>query len=265
MGKKAIFFDIDGTLYDNSFGVSKSTREAISRLNENGHYTFICSGRSRIMIPDNGLLDIGFDGVIAACGTYGEYKNQEIFNEVIPEDIALETIETVKRHQVIPILEGRNNLYFDDELTYNEKATQIRDYIFSLIGEHFQPIRKNLHKLSFNKLSISYEVYEEYEKIKKSLEGYYDYIEHINKDVELVPKGFSKATGIKTICQHLGIKQEDTYSFGDSINDVAMLKYAGVGIAMGNGSDIAKKTADYITKDIKDDGIFHALTHFGLI
>ena len=54
-------------------------------------------------------------------------------------------------------------------------------------------------------------------------------------------------------------------AFGDGENDMAMLRFAGIGVAMGNGSDLLKRKADYVTASVDDDGIEKALLHFGLI
>jgi HAD superfamily hydrolase (TIGR01484 family) len=83
--------------------------------------------------------------------------------------------------------------------------------------------------------------------------------------VEVVPKGYTKATGIQKVCEKLGIAREDTYAFGDSANDIEMLRYAGHGICMGDGTEDAKAAADYVTTALTDDGILHGLEHFKLI
>ena len=81
----------------------------------------------------------------------------------------------------------------------------------------------------------------------------------------MVPKGTSKATGIAWLCQYLGVPVADTYGVGDSVNDLDMLQFVGHGIAMGNGTDVAKKAAEYVTADIHEDGIYRAMQHYGLI
>ena len=69
---KAIFFDIDGTLWDREQRIPESVKKALERLKENSHLFFICSGRTRSFIPDRELMPLGFDGILAGCGTYGE-------------------------------------------------------------------------------------------------------------------------------------------------------------------------------------------------
>ena len=93
----------------------------------------------------------------------------------------------------------------------------------------------------------------------------YDFMVHGDVAMEVVPKGYSKASGIAFVCEKLGIDVKDTYAFGDSANDVDMLEFAGVGVAMGDGTDVAKEHADYVTRGLHEDGIYHALKHFTLI
>ena len=88
---------------------------------------------------------------------------------------------------------------------------------------------------------------------------------HDDVVLECTPKGTSKATGIDWLCKYLGIAKEDTYGIGDSINDLDMLQYVGHGIAMGNGTQVAKEAAEYVTTDIHEDGIYNALKHYRLI
>ena len=82
---------------------------------------------------------------------------------------------------------------------------------------------------------------------------------------EFVPKGFHKGTGIAKVCEILGMDMTDTFAFGDSANDIGMLHDAGIGVAMGNGSDAVKGAADYVTDTMMENGIWNACKHFELI
>ena len=62
-----------------------------------------------------------------------------------------------------------------------------------------------------------------------------------------------------------GLEQSESMAFGDGENDMEMLRYAGIGVAMGNSSDKVKEAADYVTDSVDNDGIEKALLHFGLI
>ena len=74
-----------------------------------------------------------------------------------------------------------------------------------------------------------------------------------------------KDKGIEALLNHLGISKNDCMAFGDGGNDISMLEYVGIGVAMGNANPPVKERADFVTKDIDDDGIEYALRHFGLI
>ena len=71
--------------------------------------------------------------------------------------------------------------------------------------------------------------------------------------------------GIQEYLDRLGISVRETMAFGDGHNDIEMLRFAGIGVAMGNASDEVKGAADYVTDSVDEDGIALALQHFGLI
>ncbi len=82
---------------------------------------------------------------------------------------------------------------------------------------------------------------------------------------EIVPKGFSKASGIEFLINELNIPFENTYAIGDSTNDLPMLKYVKNSIAMGNSNPLLFDLVSYVTTDIEEDGIYKALKHYSLI
>lgn len=82
---------------------------------------------------------------------------------------------------------------------------------------------------------------------------------------DILPEGGGKPNGLAHTLAHLGLTREQSIAFGDGGNDVTMLEYAGIGVAMGNACDAAKDAADYVTDDITADGLAKALAHFGLI
>ena len=79
------------------------------------------------------------------------------------------------------------------------------------------------------------------------------------------PGGISKQIGIELFCEHFGINVSETMAFGDGGNDITMLKFTQIGIAMGNANDNVKEIADFVTEDVDNDGIEKALLHFGII
>lgn len=104
-----------------------------------------------------------------------------------------------------------------------------------------------------------------FEEAYKELKKEFDPIYHNSELVELVPKGFSKAKRIEEIIKYLGINVNDTYAFGDSANDIDMLRYVKYGIAMGNSSSEILEMVKYKTDNIENDGIYNGLKQFQLI
>lgn len=82
---------------------------------------------------------------------------------------------------------------------------------------------------------------------------------------DIVPKGGSKSIGMAKILEYFGISRDECMAFGDGGNDIPMLEYAGVGVAMGNAKEDVQAKADFITKSVDDDGVAYALRHYGLI
>ncbi|MBE6015936.1 MAG: Cof-type HAD-IIB family hydrolase [Lachnospiraceae bacterium] len=262
MTRKAVFFDIDGTIYNFKVGIQESTRKAICDLRANGHLAFISTGRSRAYISQD-ILDIGFDGVLAACGTYTYYDDKELLNVEISKEEILHTLEVLRRLEAYPVIEGRDYLYFDKPDYPEEKSKgNLFDEMFKDV---IRPVRGFEDSIKANKITIFCREKEKLDAVAKELSEVYEIIIHGMVYTELVPKGYSKGTGIIDICKRLGIKKEDTFALGDSTNDLEMFDAAGTAICMGNGTDDAKAVADYVTDHMEEEGVPNALRHFGLI
>lgn len=259
---KYIFFDIDGTIWDEKNNIPDSTREAISLLKANGHKTFICSGRGRANIASKDLLGLGFDGIIASCGNHIEMDGEILYEVILDEKLLTKSIKVLAENDIPVVFEGPEDHWIDEERFEDDSYIE---YLRSQMGEHARCLNGYEKGMRVNKFSAAMRHKENYPKAKAILEQDFTLIEHPEGIVEFIPKGSSKATGIQWICDRFGVAIEDTYAVGDSSNDLDMLKMAGHGIAMGNGSDIAKETAEYITTDIHDDGIYNAMKHYRLI
>ena len=95
--KKIAFFDIDGTLWNEHMQVPESTTEAIRELRADGNYAFLCSGRSRSNIRSEKILGIGFDGIVAACGTHIEYEGKKVCERLLTPEEAEELTLTKEK------------------------------------------------------------------------------------------------------------------------------------------------------------------------
>ena len=82
---------------------------------------------------------------------------------------------------------------------------------------------------------------------------------------DVIEKEASKAEGLRRLCEYYGVPISETIAFGDSMNDYEIIQEAGIGVAMGNGTEELKRAADYVTSAIGEDGVWNACVHLHLI
>ena len=258
-----LFFDVDGTLVNGRNEVREKTAEAIRIARKNGHKCFINTGRCRAFLHDEALLGIGFDGIVSCCGTMVEYDGEVIFRRVVSEEDAIRTLESVLGHGFQPMLEGPEHLYVDmDNFEYDLYGNNIVEEC----KDRRLGIKDNWGRWVFQKLSCATPVPEsEKQQCFDELSDIYDIIVHSDLVAEMVPKGFSKGTGIVKVCELLDWDIKDTMAFGDSLNDREMLEAAGTGVGMGGTRHDLSSFCDYITAPLEEDGIWKAMEHYGLI
>jgi Cof subfamily protein (haloacid dehalogenase superfamily) len=82
--------------------------------------------------------------------------------------------------------------------------------------------------------------------------------------IEIMPKNVDKAASLDKMLETVGLTREDAICCGDGFNDISMIKYAGVGVAMGNAKPVVKEAADYITGTNDEDGLVQVIDEFVL-
>ena len=274
--KKIVFFDIDGTLLDRNGVIPESAKEGVKQLKENGHLRFICTGRPMCMMEEK-LLDMDFDGIVCGAGTHVEYGTENIhYQEYTQEEIKF-ILEVLEEYNIDFIFEGKEKLYI------RKSAFDFKEGKMSGLVQKMKEIThaiEDCDEFSVVKFTSHFndENLKQMDEIVEKLSPVCAAIIHDNmvfegqKDgeapiqiVEFVPKGMSKAEGIKKTIEFLGIDWHNTYAFGDSNNDLEMLSYVNHSVAMGNSSEKAKKASKYLTDDINKDGIFNGLVRLELI
>lgn len=259
--RKIIFFDIDGTLIDDTTKLmSESTKAAISRARANGHICLINTGRTKRMVGRDITEQTEFDGYLMGCGTMIVYHDEVLFHKTLSEEETRLVLDAMEHHQIDGVLEGRwENFSKKPEDMYTKT---FENYARGYAKYNYATIDRAVG--SFDKL-FGYGEAENMERFRKELEDRFTFIDRENGYYEIVPKGYSKATAMEYIAERLQIPMENTVAIGDSNNDLAMLQCAHTSIAMGNSSANVLELADYITTDVNEDGIWNALKWLGVL
>lgn len=106
---------------------------------------------------------------------------------------------------------------------------------------------------------------EEAEKFNKAFYGRCKAVKIDEESSDLLLFDVSKKSAVERLMKQLGINKAECIAFGDNMNDIELLQYAGVGVCMGNGSEELKRYADYVTDSLWEDGILHALCRYQII
>ena len=146
-----LFFDVDGTLWDYKNYIPESAIKGIKKAQANGHKCFINTGRARAFVTEENLLNIGFDGIVSACGCMIEYDGKVIYNRLIDKEDCIRTMEAMDRYAFKPILEGPNHLYMEREDYMDDLFGQ---KIMREMGDMLLGIKDNWGKWEMNRLPI---------------------------------------------------------------------------------------------------------------
>lgn len=255
---KAIFFDIDGTLISHKLGnVPEDTRNALKQLRERGISIFTSTGRHILELEQLPVNDIEFDGYVLLNGQLCLDHRREVLSGSPIEEYDIQQVLPLFEKRELPIAfveKDRIYINFIDERV--EQAQKAISSELPKLGEYRQGERVYLVNV-FSGREEAYGVLEQMPHCK--LTWWTEF------GTDIIAKSGGKVEGIKQMLDIHGIRPEEIMAFGDGENDAEMLKFAGIGVAMGNGEDSAKEYADYVTDDVDAGGILHALQHYGIL
>jgi hypothetical protein len=264
--RKIAFFDIDGTLTSEIDGsIPQSTREAIKQARENGHLMYINTGRCMQNI-ERRFLNIGFDGVVAGCGTniYGEnYK--ELFYLKPSNEITREILHHSRKFKLDIVFESKLFVQFDSTRPIISKEA---NKLYNDFVKRNYDMSRDVDADDFNcdKFVIWFDDIADIPEFRKVSDKYFECIDRGENFREFVPIGYSKATGLQQILDLYDIPIENAYALGDSNNDLPMLSYVPNSIAMGNSDPTTLfNQVSYVTTKSSENGIENALRHYGFI
>lgn len=262
---KLVALDMDGTLLKEDKTISKENLEAIKKARENGVKVVLATGR-----PTKGIekylkqLDLLNDDDYAVACNGAVIQNTKT-GKIIAKNIMnlndLKYLYSLSKKLNVNIhiitlsscITPKRNKYSEFEAAMNDIPLEIVD--FDNIDQDTTIVKVMFidHESILNRVieNLPDDIYDKYTIVRSAP----FFLEFINKKVN---KGF----GVEILAKSLGINQEEVICMGDAGNDMHMIKYAGLGVAMGNAFPELKEVANYITKTNEEHGVAHVINKF---
>ena len=269
-----LFFDIDGTLVSKQKGQIPSAAEAIAKTRAKGNKVFISTGRHLGGLGH--IRDIERDGIIF-CNGAGIYLDGKILSShPIPADVIAVLRAYAEEREGMYSLQSYTRSYKNDHELQRMRNSLPDDPRFETFEEMMEAFGASpicdYDNQEILKVDFGFPDEERMNAFLAQMDPRIQLVSQAGTNVALGRKsgeitciGVDKGTAIREVCRMLGADLKDTYAFGDSGNDTEMLKTCAVGVAVGNANAQLKSVADYVAKDIEEDGIADAMSHLGLI
>ena len=269
MKYKLLVLDLDGTLTNNRKEITDCTRLSLIEAQKKGVKLVLASGR-----PTYGIVPLAeklemqrYEGYILAYngGEIIDWKTRELmYKNVLDPEVLPYLYQCAKdNHFAIVSYDGEHVLTENPEDEYVLKEALLNVMKIKKVDNFLKaihhPIAKCLIVGEPTRLALLEK--EMYEHLKDRMgvfrsEPYF---------LELVPKGIDKARSLSVLLEKLGMTKDEMIAVGDGFNDLSMIQYAGLGVAMANAQEVVKENADFITLSNEEDGVAHVVEKFILI
>lgn len=259
MQKKMFFFDIDGTLLNDEKKVLPSTKAALKRLKENGHELAIATGRNLFLAKDV-IAELEFSNYIVCNGAAGYFHHELVYENPLNPTEFNHLLKTADANQHQLIYQSPDVLRRRDQETDFHMEEAMRSIEFGVPEYDREFYQENT-------------IYQSLLFYPKEDEGIYEngqfpqfrFVRWHDFAVDVLPHNGSKAQTALLLANEKGFAVEDTFAFGDGLNDLELLTSVGTGVAMGNALEEVKLRAKQVTASCNEDGIAKALKELGFI
>ncbi len=271
MDYKIIVLDLDGTLTNRDKVITPRTREALMRAQDMGKIVVLASGRptpgvmplaEELRLSEHGGYILSFNGgMIVSCST-----GKVVFDCQLPPEVNSQVIDLAREHRVdIMTYEGDRIIASDASYKYIALESRVCHMDVKEIREPEDmkayvtfPVPKFILTDDGDYL-VTVEP-----RVKAALGKNYSVYRSDSYYLEVLPRGIDKAKSLERFLEVTGHRREEMIACGDGYNDLSMIKYAGLGVAMENGVLPVRQAADYITLSNNDDGVAHVVEKFML-
>lgn len=270
---RALFLDIDGTLVGMEDRVSPGVIGALAAAQEQGCHIVLCTGRTRYRaMPLVEALGTPYGYFVTSNGSVAAHagRGEILYRHLMPIPLALEVVRAI-------VAVGSEPYVFEDSDRPGIEGARVLHHPDKPVGRwadvpRYRPHARILEELPFEPVSVSAfgppeRIGPLAEQLETRLAGAVSIVRsgsEWNWGIEIYVPGISKQVGIAYVAKHLGVKQEETMAIGDHLNDIEMLRWAGIGVAMGNALPEVQAAVDYVTSGYQQDGVARAIEHFVL-
>ena len=257
-------FDLDGTLLNSNIEITQNTINSLKKLKERGDFIIIATGRmysSMMYIVEKYLPFLkGYSPLIAYNGAYVLDKTEHILYEsTIDTKTACECIEFLRKEKV------HRQVYIDDTLIVEENNDKIKAYAkhasvnYIVVNDLVDEVNKRSNVIKLLAIGKEDILITLQKKLKQTFEKDLNIIQSFKTYLDLVHKNTSKGTSLKKVFEYYNLKFDNTYIFGDSQNDISMLKLTKNSFVLNNASNEVKKHAKYVIPSNDEDGVSFAI------
>ena len=266
---KLVAIDLDGTLVTDEKELTPKTMKAIKEASQKGVKIMISSGRSFYRLEKYiDALDLRKENQCTIC-----FNGGMIVENTTKEMIYSQNLDAQEVNELIQL--GKS---LDLPIMIYTKDSHCVEKVPEVIQKNAKNLKgMNLKIVDFDKMNFNEEqnyiykvcfidkpeiIIEKRKQISKEIMEKYEITSSVPEYIEIVKKGIKKSEAIKVVMDKYDIKQNEVMAIGDGENDVEMLKFAGLGIAMENAMDDVKEFADDVTTSNNDDGVGNAIEKY---
>lgn len=265
----AIFLDVDGT-YASHGVVPPAHVAAVRAARAAGNLVLLCTGRPVSALPEM-LTGAGFDGIVGGAGAYVTIGGQVLADVRFPADLAARTVRALDTHDMLYILEAPEGLFARSGavgLIERARRAYLGDDDSAQARRTSITAADNLKTVRFGKvvsLDGDIPLEEVARKIGPEVATVPTSIEDAGPGAgELYMSHINKAVGMRIAIEHLGVSVDDVFAFGDGLNDLEMLEFAGTAVAIEGSDPRVLAVADRTAKPPHQDGLVAAFAELGL-
>ncbi|OAJ73649.1 haloacid dehalogenase [Brevibacillus sp. SKDU10] len=262
---RMIVLDLDDTLLQDDHTISTRTKIALMKAQEAGVKVVLASGR-----PTYAMTHIAEELELAKYGSFILSFNgakiinwktkEELFSSTLPVETVHELYDISKNEQVGILSYDGDDIVAETVTAYTQKESEITGMNMKEVESFKQAITRPVVKVLMVDDPAKLAIVER--KLQKQLEGQLSVMRSKPFFLEFTEAGVDKGTSLHQLIHKLGIEQAEVIAIGDSYNDLAMINFAGLGVAMGNAPDDIKEIADYVTDTNMNHGVAKVVETF---